>query len=46
MVFSGIGVVAHDWSAVLKDGFFQGYSWLVLVVILLQVTQLNVVTII
>ena len=37
MVFSGAGVIINDWSAILNDGFFQGYSWLVAVVILLQV---------
>ena len=39
MVFSGIGVIVNDWSAIKNNGFFQGYSWLVAVVILLQVTK-------
>ena len=39
MVFSGAGVIINDRSAILNDGFFQGYSWLVAIVILLQVTH-------
>ena len=45
MVFSGIGVIVHDWSAISKDGFFQGYSWLVGAVILLQVTVNSVIAV-
>lgn len=37
MVFAAIGVIANDWVAVMDKGFFQGYTWLVAVVILLQV---------
>ena len=42
MLFSGIGVVVNDWAAVRADGFFQGYSFIVAIVILLQVRCLCV----
>ena len=45
MVFSGIAVIVHDWSAISTDGFFQGYSWLVGIVISLQVTVCSVIAI-
>ena len=45
MMFSGIGVLVHDWSAISTDGFFQGYTWLVGLVILLQVTVSSVIAV-
>jgi len=38
MLFGGIGVMVHDWSAIKNNGFFQGYTYIVGVVILLQVS--------
>ena len=34
------GVLANDWPAIAKDGFFQGYTPIVGVVITLQVTHM------
>jgi len=38
LLFSGGGVIVNDWSAIRADGFFQGYSFIVAIVILLQVS--------
>lgn len=46
MVFSGIGVIVHDWSAISTDGFFQGYTCLVGLVILLQVIVSSVIVVV
>ena len=42
-VFGLFGVLVMDWSAVREDGFFQGYSVIVGIVICLQVHYLCII---
>ena len=44
MAFSGLGAVVYDWSAISNNGFFHGYSWLVVLVILLQVCKMELLS--
>ena len=38
LAFATSAVIFNDWSAIAKDGFFQGYHSLVFVIIVLQVS--------
>ena len=38
LAFATSAVIFNDWSAIAKDGFFQGYHSLVFVIIILQVS--------
>ena len=39
LVFGAFAVIYNDFDAVAKDGFFQGYNYLVVIIIILQVSD-------
>ena len=41
LAFATSAVIFNDWSAIAKDGFFQGYHSLVFVIIILQVSPIH-----
>ena len=42
LAFATSAVIFNDWSAIAKDGFFQGYHSLVFVIIILQVSLIHI----
>ena len=39
LVFGAFAVIYNDFDAVARDGFFQGYNYLVVIIIILQVSD-------
>ena len=44
LAFATSAVIFNDWSAIAKDGFFQGYHSLVFVIIILQVSLIYLIS--
>ena len=39
LIFGAFAVIYNDFDAVANDGFFQGYNYLVVIIIILQVSD-------